>query len=449
MKEKRKIFIIDTSVLLYDKNSITAFRGNDVYIPIQVLDELDKKKIAPGLLGESARFVNRFLDDLRGGKTNLTQGVKNEEYDILYKVCFCDENKVKSLIGGFELDLSVNDNKILLSALLVAQDNPGTPVVLVTKDINLRVKSDALGIHGEDYRKDRVDAEFSDSTDCIWSGKSELFVSEESINKIYANGHLNLEEDSIDVEGKLFPNQMVILKSGQSHSAMCKVNRDSTGFDIIKIDNKQKTAGIIPQDKEQAFAMNCLLDREIPLVSITGVPGSGKTFLTLLVGLDQVAAKKYERIVITRSLEPVGREMGFLPGDIDDKMLPWLGPIMDNFRQSDKDLTYFDMMRKKGAIDIAPLSFIRGRSFPKSYIIVDEAQNATIHELKTIITRAGEGSKIILMGDIQQIDTPYIDRLTNGLSVVVDRFKNSPLAAHIHLSNGRRSPLANEANNLL
>jgi len=280
------------------------------------------------------------------------------------------------------------------------------------------------------------------NNNCVWSGQKELEVTSESINHLYYDGLVDLEE-------REHPNMLLVLKSG-NQSALAIV--DATGTRAKRLLNdsgKKSKSGIAPYDKEQSYALDILQNRDIPLVTLTGAPGSGKTFLTLLIGIEAVTAGEYERIVITRSMQTVGKEIGFLPGDIDEKMSPWLGPIMDNFRHAYKDTSYFKLMMDKGNVDVAPLSFIRGRSFPNSYIIVDEAQNATIHELKTIITRAGENSKIILMGDIEQIDTPYIDRYSNGLSVVIDKFKDSPLSGHIHLNRGRRSELANEANKLL
>ena len=209
--------------------------------------------------------------------------------------------------------------------------------------------------------------------------------------------------------------------------------------------------GVTARNREQLFALNMLTREDLPLVTILGRAGSGKTFLTLMAGLELMNQGKFDRIVITRNIQPVGKDIGFLPGDIDEKMLPWLAPIMDNFRQGlkDNDLTYFHMMRQKGQIEIAPLSFMRGRTFNNTFMILDEAQNATIHELKTVITRVGEGSKLVLLGDIEQIDTPYIDYFSNGLTVVVEKIKKEKLAGHITLKRGERSELATLASTII
>lgn len=429
----RKRYFVDTSVLLYDKDAIHAFVGNTVCLTVQVLDEIDKFKSKPGVLGENARYVNRYLDSLRGEGKSLSKGVHDERYDIEYLVILPQARETIDI----ELDESVPDNRIILDAYRMTRVLPDEVIVVVTKDINMRVKCDSLGLIAQDYYRDHL-RESEDSKECIWSGQEELVVPSEEIDALYQNG-------SIQLDAPKSPNTLLVLKSG-NQSALTTVSPSGQSANRFV---ERRRIGVTPYDKEQTYALNALLDHEIPLVTITGAPGSGKTFLTLLAGIDEVTSGNYERIVITRSIQPVGKEMGFLPGDIDEKMAPWLGPIMDNFRHAYKDTTYFEAMMKKGQIDVAPLSFIRGRSFPNSYIIVDEAQNATIHELKTIITRAGEGSKLILMGDVDQIDTPYIDRYSNGLSVVVDRFRESPLSAHIHLNRGRRSELANEANKLL
>ena len=446
MNRNRKLFFVDTSVLLYDKEAIHSFKGNDIYLSMQVLDELDKFKEASGILGESARYVNRFLDGLRKLGTLLSDGVYCEEHDTFYRVVSLNRETIRMVDEEILFDAEVPDNRILLSAIQVKNepDNQGRDIRLITKDINLRVKCDALGVVAEDYYKDHINVDKFDAESVVWVGQTTVEHNGIDIGNVYAFGETDTPEE---LRGELAPNQLVIVKSGNA-SAICRTSSDSYKLINIREDDVQKS-GIKPYDKEQMYALELLMDKNIPLLTMTGAPGSGKTFMALLVGIDQVVNGVYDRIVFTRSMQTVGKEIGFLPGDIDDKMAPWLGPIADNFRHAFKDMAYFEAMRNKGQIDVAPLSFIRGRTFPNSFIIVDEAQNATIHELKTIITRVGEGSKLVLMGDIDQIDTPYIDRYSNGLSIVIDRFRNSPLSGHIHLNRGRRSELANEANKLL
>ena len=432
MSNKRKVFILDTSVLLYDKESIHSFPGNDVVIPLVVLDELDRFKEKPGLLGENARYINRFLDNLRsvGSLHELVE--IHDDQTIRVEI-----NHNKNVPDG--LDPGAADNRIIAVAHNLSQEIR-QKVVVVTKDINFRVKCDALNIFAEDYYKDRIVS----NENQIYSGQIEIMLSEDMINDFYENKSLDVS--SIQ-DARFFPNQFVIAKSHNRASLLGKVCGDFikpvTGI------NSDGYVDIRPRNKEQKFALDLLIREDIPLVTMTGIAGSGKTFLTLMCALYGVHNKKYDRIIITRSIQTVGKDIGYLPGTIKEKMDPWLSPVVDNFRHAFKDTTYFDMMREKGQIEVAPLSFIRGRTFNNAFIIVDESQNASIHELKTIITRVGENSKIVLLGDIEQIDTPYIDSLSNGLTIVVEKFKGADLAGHITLLKGERSRLATLASKLI
>ena len=256
----------------------------------------------------------------------------------------------------------------------------------------------------------------------------------------------------VSFDSDLSPNTFVILRSRDGQSALCSYN--AIEKKLIHIPDEEiklggSSLGVRGKNKEQKFAMNALQNLEVPLVTLTGLAGSGKTFLSLVAGISQVQQNRYERIVVTRNLQPVGREIGYLPGGMEEKMMPWMAPVMDNLRNQFKDKNAFDMLRVNGLLEIAPMSFIRGRTFTNSYIILDEAQNATIHELKTVITRVGEGSKIILMGDTDQIDTPYINKHTNGLSLVTKKLRDSLHTAHIDLPVGIRSTIASEASHLL
>jgi PhoH-like ATPase len=290
----------------------------------------------------------------------------------------------------------------------------------------------------EDYYKDRIVSDESS----IYPGFSEIEVSDPGIvSDFYSNGRLDSQRLPIG----LFPNQYVAVKC-ESQSFL-GVN---SGGSILPLSCKlHSTISVSPKNKEQKFALDLLTRDDIPLATITGLAGSGKTFLTLMAGLAGIASKKYERIVITRSMQTVGKDIGYLPGSVKEKMEPWIGPIADNFRYAFKDISYFQMMQDKGIVELCPLSFIRGRTFSNTFIIVDEAQNTTIHELKTVVTRAGEGSKIVLLGDIEQIDTPYIDSLSNGLTIVVEKFKTEHLAGHMTLNKGERSNLATVASRIL
>jgi len=427
--DKRKLFIVDTSVLLYDKCAIHSFPGNDVVIPLIVLDELDRFKDKPGLLGENARYVNRFLDDLRKSGS-LHDGVMID-----------NDQSIRVDINSYDvpdgLDDNTGDNKIIGAAFSLKRSSIG-PVVMVTKDINFRIKCDSLGIYAEDYYKDRIVRSVSE----IYTGQEEFEVDDPTlINRFFDLGTIDVR----DLDYDLHSNQFVTVKCG--NQSLIGVSRGSTIQHLTN--NMGKTVGITPRNKEQKFAIDLLTRDDVKLVTMTGIAGSGKTFLTLMAGLSGLQEKKYDRIVITRSLQTVGKEIGFLPGDIDDKMSPWLSPILDNFRTAFKDVTYFEMMRQKGQIEVSPLAFIRGRTFNNTFLIVDEAQNSTIHELKTIITRIGENSKVVLLGDTDQIDTPYLDSLSNGLTIIVEKFKQYDIAGHITLMKGERSELATLASQVI
>ena len=426
--KSRKIMIVDTSVLLYDKNSIHSFPGNDVFLPMVVLDEIDKFKEKPGLLGEAARYINRFLDKVRENG-RLDKGVYLEENDQNISVLTEDYDNIPGLDGDR------NDNKIIAAAVAAKNKFKEQKILVITKDINLRVKCDALGIAAEDYYKDSLDLQE------FFKGVCETSVTDLDIDQIYSAG-------SIETDLDLPENTYSIVKGEQQgKSSLCFFR--SGRLNLLPNDLVCTQTDVRPKNKEQSFALHALLSHEIPLVTLTGLAGSGKTFLSLMVALDAVLGKKYERIIVTRSVETVGKDIGYLPGDLKEKMEPWMAPMMDTFRHHFKDKTYFEMMMDKGTIEIAPLSFIRGRTFNNSFVIVDEAQNTTIHELKTIITRVGEGSKIVLMGDTDQIDTPYIDKKSNGLSIVIEKMKSSNLSAHIHLERGERSELATLASQVL
>ena len=443
----RKTFILDTSVLLYDSQAIHSFPGNDIVLPLVVLEELDKFKERQGLVGQNARYVNRFLDEMRSIPLDSDGWRSKEEYDMRYRFELSVEIH-ECVPEGF--DIGYNDNIIIGCALHLAAtcDN----VRLITKDINLRVKCDAVGVEVEDYLKDRVEEDVG--TLCGWK---QVELESEHFAEFYDTGRLRLSD-------QLKENQFVIGKS-QSNQSLLGIYKK--GF-VRKLNKKMDgLISVEPRNAEQSFAIEALLDPAIPLVCLTGLAGSGKTFLALMAGLSGLRSGNtprgrtlgaelpeemrvgYERLVISRTLQPVGRDLGYLPGSMEEKMQPWLMPILDNVRHAFKDTSYFNMMIEKGDIEIAPIPYIRGRTFNNSILIVDEAQNATIHELKTIVTRMGQNSKIVLLGDVDQIDTPYIDRQSSGLSIVIDKFQNSTLCAHVNLSKGQRSDLASVASNIL
>jgi len=438
---ERKTFILDTSVLLYDAKSIHSFPGNDVIIPIVVLDELDRNKERRGLVGENARYVNRYLDNLRK-KGSLHQGIMIEDI----------AQSVRVELSGFDdvpigLDPEDADNRIISSALQYARREKNA--IMVTKDINFRVKCDALGIKSEDYYKDKI----IETVDESYRGYVDVEVFDASIiDRLYTEAGTNEDIKILEEAARrqFYQNEFVCVKCGSR--SFLGIYSGSSLFRLLS-DNEINDGfvGVSAKNREQLYALNALLDDNIPLVTITGIAGSGKTFITLMTAIADLNSKKFDRIVITRNIQPVGKDIGFLPGAMNDKMMPWMSPIIDNFRQAfkDKDLSYFKMMREKGMIEIAPLSYMRGRTFNNTFLIMDEAQNASIHEIKTVITRIGEGSKIVLLGDIDQIDTPYIDSLSNGLTIVSEKFKNEKVAAHVKLKKGERSYLSAVAAKLL
>ena len=438
-EEQRKYFVLDTSVLLYDKDSMFKLKGNNLIIPFVVLEELDKFKDKSGLLGEAARQHNRFLDSLREND-GLNEGAYLEEHDIFIKVWLTQvDDDIADIVAP-----TSNDNLIVHALSILTKELGETnEVILITKDINLRVKCDALGLKANDYY---ADYEFI-SKDFLYNGQKEISVSDDSIAKLYKSQKLSdLSEFESNI--KLYDNELVVLKGYSGSSALTFYSKK----DLHLLPSKEQllsATSVEGKNKEQLHALWMLSNPNLPLVTMTGMPGSGKTFITLMAAIHLISQKKYKRIIFTRPIQPVGKDLGFLPGDINEKMAPWLSPIVDNFRNKFGDLSYFQTMLDNGIIDIAPLSYIRGRSFNDAIIIVDESQNATIHELKTVITRTGQNSKIVLLGDTDQVDLPYVDKFSNGLTIVIEKMKETDLHGHIHLDRGYRSDLASIAATLL
>ncbi|HUI68329.1 MAG TPA: PhoH family protein [Nitrospirota bacterium] len=438
----KKTFVIDTNVLLHDPNAIFSFEENDVIVPIVVIEELDKFKKGIDEIGRNARQVSRILDELRH-KGKLSQGVELKGGGSL-----CVElNHQSSERLPNELIATKADNRILSIALNLLHDKK--PVVLVTKDTNLRIKADALGLKAEDYESDNI------VLDELYSGETELELEPGTIDEFYARG-----EFAPPPGQKLFPNEFVLLKNKANASQTALARYQQQKNVLVPIVNvKHGVWGINARNKQQQFALDLLLNDEINLVTLVGRAGTGKTLLALAAGLERtIESRAYQRLVVSRPVFPLGKDIGYLPGDIEEKLRPWMQPIRDNLDflvgssagpgrvKGKKDLqSLFDL----GMIEVEPLTYIRGRSMPNQYLIVDEAQNLTPHEIKTIITRAGEGTKVILTGDPGQIDNPYIDSSSNGLSFVVDRFKEESIAGHITLVKGERSDLAELAATLL
>lgn len=441
MAIKKKIFVLDTSVLLHDHESITNFDDNYVAIPITVLEELDKFKLGNDTKNFSAREVIRFIDKL--SNTNLLQewislGSKKGKFKIIM-----DYNP-KNIDAEHIFAAQKNDHKIINSALVLQQEEPNRKVVLVTKDVNLRIKAKAIGVVAEDYQTGKVTLKeiTSDSAQTIDGVDSDIIREIFIKSTITENGLLGKKKKT---------NSYYILKNGKN-SSLCYYNHLNDEVERIE---KEYVYGIKPKNAEQAFAFHALLNPHVKLVALQGVAGTGKTLLALASALEQ--AKSYNQIILARPIVPLSnKDIGFLPGDANDKIGPYMEPLWDNlkfiksqFGPNEKKLKQIVEMEESGSMLITPLAFIRGRSLSNIIFIIDEAQNLTPHEVKTIITRAGENTKIIFTGDVQQIDTPYLDENSNGLAYLVDKLSGQPLFCHVKLEKGERSELANLANQLL
>ena len=433
-----KTIVIDTNVYLTDVRALYSFGQHNIAIPTIVLDEIDKHKHRQDTAGLNARTMNRVLDSLRA-KGSLFVGVQID--DNLGKV-FAAQYDPRYMPVGMNSEDS--DNKIICTALRLKME--GREVVVVSRDVNMRVKCDAFGVVAYDYQP----AQVVESVDRLYSGKVTLEVPPETIDKFYQQGEVEAPEGV-----KLYPNQFVTLKAhdDESKSAITRYMDEHTP--LQKINTYKRIWGMSPRNTEQKFAMDLLFDRNVDIISLTGKAGTGKTLIAAACGLEQVinsttAKGGYDRLIVTRPVQPMGRDIGFLPGTLEEKMMPWLAPIRDNLEflmGGDKDT--LDMYLERGLIEIEALTYIRGRSIANAFIIIDEAQNLTSHELKTIITRVGEGTKIVLTGDIEQIDNAYIDQTSNGLTYAVEKFKSYDLSGHVTLKRGERSKVASLAAKIL
>ncbi len=435
-----KIFVLDTSVILHDHNAITHFKDQYVAIPITVLEELDKFKKGNDTKSYSAREFIRFIDKI-SESTMLQEWVPiTEDGEGRFKVVY---PKVKKVDAEVVFDDDKGDHKIL-NAALTLQENEDKKVVLVTKDIALRVKARALNITAEDYEKGKIK-----DVEKLETGKGYIEVeTPELIDKIFADGYLE-EDEFKDVDFQV--NSFYVLRCGRQ-SALTFYNSSKKILERIQ---KRAVYRIEPRNAEQIFAIDVLMRPDISLVTLQGIAGTGKTLLALAAALEQ--RKNFKQVFVARPVVPLGnKDLGFLPGDVKSKMTPYMEPLWDNlkfiksqFSDSSKESSKIDELIKTEKIEIAPLSYIRGRSLSNVIFIVDEAQNLTPHEVKTIITRAGDNTKLIFTGDIHQIDTPYLDSQSNGLSFLIDKLKGNKLFAHVKLEKGERSELANLANELL
>lgn len=454
-KGKQKSFVLDTNVLLHNSASLFMFADNEVVIPFVVLEELDKFKKSNDDVGRNARQVIRHLDALRE-KGDLVKGVQWNGHRGTIRVEFAVEDKPKPLREESP------DNRILTVAWGLKQ--AGKHAIVITKDVNVRLKSHSLGIQTEDFEAEKVDA------DSLYNGFITLKVASNIIDTLYEEKQLPIEsirqrlvrttDDGKEVAISLWANQFVQLQDDldESHTGLGRVLGDTDH--IIPVHGPRKPVfGILARNLQQTMAMDLLLDDDVKLITLLGSAGTGKTLLAIASGMHKVISEhRYDKLLVARPIMPMGRDIGYLPGDKDEKLAAWMQPIFDNLSyllstrsvgsQHAESRTSENRVQQyidSGQVVLEPLTYIRGRSIPHQFMIVDEAQNLTPHEIKTIVSRAGEGTKIILTGDVGQIDNPYLDSSSNGLAYIVERLKGEPLIGHVTLAKSERSELASLA----
>lgn len=439
---KKKIFVLDTSVLIFDHDAIQNFKNHDVAIPITVLEELDNFKVGNDTKNFQAREIIRSLDRLS------SEAALNDWISLgkgKGKIKFVMSNLLNGRDAEALYGKGKNDHKIINAAITLSDANKDRQVVLVTKDINLRLKAKAIGLLSEDYETGKVkDVQDFETGFPVIDG-----IDSKKIGSLYKKGRI-LENGIIG--SKKIANGYYILKNGSSESVLARYDEE---MDEIERVEKEYVYHVKPRNAEQAFAVNALLNPNVKLVALQGVAGTGKTLLALASALEQ--RNEYQNIILARPIIPLSnRDIGFLPGSAEDKISPYMQPLWDNlnfikskFKAGEKRHKVLTEMEEDGTLSITALAFIRGRSLSNAYFIIDEAQNLSPHEVKTIISRAGEGTKVVFTGDINQIDTPYMDEESNGLTYLIDRLKGNRLFSHIRLEKGERSELANLANELL
>tara|TARA_R110002074_G_scaffold138903_1_gene284204 strand:+ start:33 stop:1403 length:1371 start_codon:yes stop_codon:yes gene_type:complete len=454
----KKTYVLDTSACLSDPNCIYRFANNDIVIPLKVLEEIDKHKKRQDGVGTNARSIIRIFDELRT-KGNLQHGVRIQKGKGVLKVRTGDPGAIPP-----DLDFGIADHVIISTAMAENQENGNRKTILVSRDINMRVICDSLGLISEDYTENQIIKKDSD----LYTGFTEILVDDQTIDHFYEGEKIILDPEEYR---NLHSNQFVMMVSSSKDkkTALCKF--EGYKFPLAKVkDFKIGLWGVRAKNKEQAFALDLLTNPEIQVVSLVGKAGSGKTLLAIAAGLEQIIpnytvdklankhnnTKKrsqdgiYKKLVVSRPVMPMGKDIGFLPGTMEDKMAPWLAPIQDNLKfLTGDDQTTLDDYMARGLIEMEALTYIRGRSIANAYIVIDEAQNLTAHEIKTILTRVGEGTKIVLTGDIEQIDNIYINETSTGLVHAVEKFKDLDLSGHVTLKKGERSKVATMAAKVL
>lgn len=431
-----KTYVLDTNVILHNPNAIFSFQDNHIVIPLAVIEEIDDQKKRQDEVGRNARLFSRLLDELRG-RGPLSQGVALPNGGLIrVEVNHTADNGLPREFDGHKYD-----NRILALAHALAKEGNG-PVILVTKDLNLRIKADVIGVRAEDYFSDKVD--YNE----LYRGFRTLYVEGEELNRFYREHGLQLSE-----EVTLYPREFVILKHS-AHPSQSALARHDHGRLMPLRHADAVVWGIRARNKEQKFALELLLDDTVRVVTLVGRAGTGKTLLALAAGLEKVVEQRaYHRFLITRPVVPVGDDLGYLPGSREEKLRPWMQPIYDNleflFQEAEDPGEPIDHLIQRGVLQMETFTYIRGRSIPNQFIVCDEAQNLTPNMIKTLITRVGKGTKIVFTGDPEQIDHPYLDAGTNGLSTLVEKLKFEPLVGHVTLRQGERSRVAEMGASLL
>ena len=433
---RKKIYVLDTSVYLTNADCIYAFKNHDIIIPLKVFEEVDKHKKRQDAVGAQARKIIRTWDDLRQ-KGSIHKGVRIGKGLGMIRSISAGDISPSDLPR--DLDIKIPDHLIIATAFKLQKESDKR-VILVSRDINMRVIADAIGLVSEDFQNNQV----VDNSDNIYAGYSSVLVDDQVIDRFYERKEIFLENPDLILNQYV----MLISNANEKKTALGRYINAATPLRQLQI-SKKGIWGIKPRNKEQYFLMDALMNPEIELITAIGKAGSGKTVVALAAALQQTlepTSEHYSRIIVSRPVQPLGKEIGFLPGEINDKMSPWLMPIQDNLQfLMGNDKVTLDMYLQAGTIEIEALTYIRGRSIANAFIIIDECQNLSMHEIKTIVTRIGEGTKIVLIGDVEQIDNIYVNSTTNGLTHAVEKFKNFELAAHITLTKGERSRVASYA----
>jgi PhoH-like ATPase len=449
----KKIYLLDTNVYLTDYEALYKFGTGDIIIPLKVLEEVDKQKKRQDGVGLNARNFIRILDELRL-KGNLNNGVRIDKGLGIVKTRFSNLSFLPE-----DFDKTQADNVILACALEVKQENPNKKVIVVSLDINLRVRCDAVGLECEAYTENQVVKKTGD----IYSGCGRLLIDDQIIDRFYNGEEIFLESNEQTKDFK--PNQFIILISSANEKKTGLARFVAFNKPLAKVREYVKGKegvifGLTPRNKEQQMAMNLLMDEDIPIVSLMGSAGTGKTLMAIAAALEHVInregedSQKYEKIIVSRSVMPMGKDIGFLPGTMEEKMAPWVAPIQDNLdtlfsNKANKNLDPLEHYKEKGIIQVEALTYIRGRSLNNAFIIIDECQNMNLHEIKTVLTRVGENTKIVLTGDVEQIDNIYLNETTNGFTYAVEKLKESELSGHVTLTRGERSKVATLAAKVL